>query len=503
MRQFASFFPHFMYSIGLAREEHVSVSVELNTNYNPFFTFPQFKGRAIRDIAMLKHVNGESMTFYTKMVEESKTKDDSLVNELYLQVTAAIFFSQTEMGFSHNDLHSDNIMIGECSPNISFLYLFQNGEELLVNSMGKVSVIIDYGFAYSDACSDEKGINQVMCSPYFINVGIFPISRDFASDMRCFLVRLSNERCFIEPMCLERQPHRAQFLNKLQIIRNDPENCLEKSGWLVPGKDELGNITFARELKSVFKDLLGSEGYQECELFGKQQYFWSFMDQLCLMLRPSDFNEHESTQRTRADLQVTVQNFNREWLNLERNFVNERYRTTKEFVEDHTCFAFKVCIESMLRSGFRTDEKGNIEVIKPEHRANAFSEMFHARLTSIWEHFDTSLFSGAAIFYNLSILTEIFDDRLIEKERECREKNHRLNKKIFGNATTPFDFYKLLKSFFIADKPIAFNQESRVFVIDCIAKKYLVLSPFNAISGTTRESQTKELVSLYNNIKSK
>lgn len=78
-----------------------------------------------------------------------------ILNSILMQVCLAVIAAQQNAQFTHNDLHSNNIMVLKCKSNIKLLYkIIINSTEYMffIPTYGYIPIIIDYGFSFSNEC---------------------------------------------------------------------------------------------------------------------------------------------------------------------------------------------------------------------------------------------------------------------------------------------------------------------------------------------------------------
>ena len=78
-----------------------------------------------------------------------------------LQVLAALQIAQQELSFTHYDMHSENVLVRQCDPNIVFVYLFDNEKFCVTPTHGFYSVIIDMGNAHLGKRKNLQEMSQI------------------------------------------------------------------------------------------------------------------------------------------------------------------------------------------------------------------------------------------------------------------------------------------------------------------------------------------------------
>lgn len=119
-------------------------------------------------------------------------------NEIYStikQVLMAVSIAQRKKRFTHYDLHSDNILMRRCDPNIVFLYALDKDNQFLIPTNGHYPIVIDFGFSY---IGDMDG-GYLWPSMGYTDVGFLSDRYDWVADPKLFLVSVSQELKFMRP----------------------------------------------------------------------------------------------------------------------------------------------------------------------------------------------------------------------------------------------------------------------------------------------------------------
>ena len=98
---------------------------------------------------------------------------------LLLQTACALSMAHEEVGFVHNDLHLDNILVSSINDDIAFAFCLIGVGIVLLPSCGVFPTIIDYGFSsvnHLSAVSSKPPFAN--WSAAFSNLGIYPGHRD-------------------------------------------------------------------------------------------------------------------------------------------------------------------------------------------------------------------------------------------------------------------------------------------------------------------------------------
>ena len=133
---------------------------------------------------------------YIKSVKLSNIVYDERINlntifSLMKQVIFALYIGQTTNHFTHYDLHSNNVVVKNCDPNIIFVYVVRNsdgGESYeCVPSYGMCSVLIDFGYSYTKGIENSPLYSTMEYTEY----GYTSNYHDELVDIKRFLVSLT------------------------------------------------------------------------------------------------------------------------------------------------------------------------------------------------------------------------------------------------------------------------------------------------------------------------
>ena len=99
------------------------------------------------------------------------------------QVMMGIAISH-DLGFTHYDLHTDNIILNACDKDRVLLYVMDNDTAFAVPSNGYCAKIIDYGFSYIDSMEGDS----LTTSFLHTDIGYTNDRFDWLNDAKLFLV---------------------------------------------------------------------------------------------------------------------------------------------------------------------------------------------------------------------------------------------------------------------------------------------------------------------------
>lgn len=106
-------------------------------------------------VLFLEYVS--NMTLYHVMKYGSLQK----ILSQQLQVLSALQIAQQELSFTHYDMHSENVLVRQCDPNLVFVYLFDDEKFCVAPTHGLYSVIIDVGNGHLGKTENPQEMSQI------------------------------------------------------------------------------------------------------------------------------------------------------------------------------------------------------------------------------------------------------------------------------------------------------------------------------------------------------
>jgi len=150
------------------------IGLELNFLNNSNF----IKTYGYDDSLYLEYIHGENMSKYNF--------DKKNLISILIQIAFALYEAEEKLGFCHNDLHDNNIIISKVEEeNMSYKY---NGEEFLISNHGYKAIIVDLENATTNRFNHME-INY--------GVGYYGKSTTVVKDMFCLLVSLKSYKIVI------------------------------------------------------------------------------------------------------------------------------------------------------------------------------------------------------------------------------------------------------------------------------------------------------------------
>ncbi len=135
---------------------------------------------------LLEYINGIDLTEYIEN-DDDDFFDDDVMYSVIKQILCALSISQQHKDFCHYDLHSSNILLTKCDPDLVILYILNEKNSIAVPTFGTFPRIIDFGFSYTKDL-ENKNFNATLAHT---DVGFMSCTNDFISDLKLFLVTTS------------------------------------------------------------------------------------------------------------------------------------------------------------------------------------------------------------------------------------------------------------------------------------------------------------------------
>ena len=237
-----SYCPNFMKGIGVVKE---LVEPKMIKRANPFKIISKYP--IFKEILLVEYIDGDKLYEYVK----DDYIDEKIKFNIIKKVLCAIIIGQ-KVKFTHYDLHSYNILLKKCDPNLIVLYII-DGKKYLIPTYGYQPVIIDFGFSYIE------NMNKNYCWPSLAHtdVGFMSDRFDKWSDAKLFLITVSNE------LYEYKKSNRTRDLKKYvrKIFR--PLSIDIDSGW--DNFDEYSAIDHM--IKHIDDVDIESKLFKECDIY--------------------------------------------------------------------------------------------------------------------------------------------------------------------------------------------------------------------------------------------
>lgn len=252
------------------------IQFECNVHFehdSPLECTPRSK-KITRPMLLMQHVSHKHNL--NQIIEDLQVKDDVAIHA-FKQVCLALHLAHA-FRFTHYDLHTENILMRPCNPNMQLLYLLDDHTAVLVPTLGYMVNLIDFGFAYC-----EQPHNTLTCTLVHTQQGFTSDRFDACSDLKLFFVSTAHD--------VQRQDHRRKMGEKLgNITRNvfGGMNLNWSSGW-----DNSKSVNPVQLVHELVKDYVRPSAF-----FSKSDLWFDTVQQLMQVpLRPLPYHDLERSCR--------------------------------------------------------------------------------------------------------------------------------------------------------------------------------------------------------------
>ena len=272
--------PHFV-------KTYSKFNLPLSSNFkrakNPFENNPLYK-TIVTDMIVMENLEGCKKFF--KYIKNNVASTIELVS-IVKQTLLATDIAHKKVKFTHYDLHSDNILIKECDPNIVFLYVI-DGKYHLVPTYGRYPVLIDFGFSYSKSAENRR----MSCTLAHTKYGFVQCRPDSFTDPKLFLTSVSYEI------------NRYKKTDMSQIFRNIVKNLYKNA------RVELDCGWDNRQKTNISDDFLEDfeKTFQKSDFFDEQAgYIVDLLQSLVVL----PFTYRKSNEKTKDLLSLVINEFSK------------------------------------------------------------------------------------------------------------------------------------------------------------------------------------------------
>jgi hypothetical protein len=125
-------------------------SAQVNNNYllkgngNPF---KLGRHNTLTEICGMEYIRGN--TCFEDIVSDFNKYNFNIIYSIIKQVLCAISIASQKIGFTHYDLHTDNIMIKKTKDDVAITYELEGGT-FVIPTFGYIAIIIDFGFSFTN-----------------------------------------------------------------------------------------------------------------------------------------------------------------------------------------------------------------------------------------------------------------------------------------------------------------------------------------------------------------
>lgn len=287
---------------------------ELDSKYeesdNPF-EFAS-KHKLFADICLSEYVH-ESRKF-TAFIEHPKQVSDSIVISLLKQTLLGVLIANQYNGFTHYDLHSENILIQKCSYNDVYLWYDKvKNVPYVIPSLGYIPRIIDYGFSYSDAVKGGPHTTPLD----FMKEGYMSFRSDKLADFRILLTSM-----------MEDMYHYRKYNDIYSVQKNIVKKLFKHididwgSGWLKDVKACAVKYIYEMCSTCKFKDVIFESPTVD-------EHFYAILDLIQLLIPvpiESDPFPDKSMKQVFEEFLIGMKEFVKHFYKLEGLFEANTYR---------------------------------------------------------------------------------------------------------------------------------------------------------------------------------
>lgn len=284
LNEIANYCPHFCRSIGCV---FADVNARAIKGENPFEL--QSKHVIKQNILLCENISKSTKLY--NYIKDTSVNENVLFSAIK-QIMLALSISQKAKQFTHYDLHSCNVMMKKCNPNMVFLYVLDEDNQFCIPTHGYCPVIIDFGFSHVKEFDDD----YAWSSFGFTDVGFTSDRFDSISDPKLFLVTVSSEL------------KNKRKSKNVEIFRNVVKNMFAplkidwESGW---------NDVRTNSASNKVLDLLDSYNTNSKLFNDKGHYLIDIVQTLIVLpLKP----------RKHTDIGIVFGAFLKEWIKIEREF---------------------------------------------------------------------------------------------------------------------------------------------------------------------------------------
>ena len=350
---------------------------------------------------------------------------DNVIYSSIKQVLMGIAIAQRKKQFTHYDLHSYNIMMKKCNKDVVFLYVLDEENQFCVPTHGHYPVVIDFGFSYINDLED----GPAWPSMAHTDVGFMSDRFDPIADPKLFLVTVATEM---------RKMRNNKKTNKFRRMVKNMFGKLKidwESGW--DNVEEKGSSDFVTEML---------QGHStNSNLFDNYDHYCVDLIQSLIIL---PLEEQKYT-----NINQSYQGFLKEFVKIEHEIGNPFYNLyiLKGIVD----VAREVRVDYLHGGSSR------------QSAIDYFKKSIHERVSCVANycnpkniHFERMLCSLLCLSRNIEgILFDVIESRMEDKLREYKRLPLQTTEQIYGALEVN-----------IPDKYV-FNENTTVFVMDCVSEK--------------------------------
>lgn len=442
LNSLSTYCPHFLRSYGIVKTK-INRNLKTHNAFNPF-NFDENSYGIETKILLLEFLKNKPK-FHSYLLHPKV--DEKIIFSTIKQVLLTLCFAQKKIQFTHYDLHSCNIFMERCDPNIVFLYVLDKYNQFYIAPRGHFPIIFDFGFSYSNQIENDN----MDCIFAHTASGHTTNKFDWLADSKNFLVSISN--------ILEKR----KDLKKIKKFRNVVKNIFSplkidwKTGW-----NKNTNLSASDQIVHIFRKL----NKIESELFEQKTYECIDIIQSLIIL---PFHNEDY-----MDIKLNYYGFLKEWIKIENEFICKKYLLS----------ILRGIVESAnsIRSFYKQDDtrSGAIEFFKESVYEEIAKVSKYCRPKNI--NFDIML--GSLLLLSNNIEGIYFS---ISEEIETNKKVL-YNELIFSSIE---QIYGSIEVLFQDD--FKFKKQTKILIFDSIQEK--------TIKFKLSDSQTKYINEISNLVK--
>ena len=374
-----------------------------------------------RNMLLMQYI--QSKYDFNEMIQDENVKDEYVIN-IMKQIILCIQLTHVYQ-FTHYDLHTENILIRNCNPNMHLLYLIDEDHQFLTPTFGYIPNIIDFGFAYCNVPN-----NDLTCTLVHTQQGFTSARFDPYADIKLFFISTVDD--------LTRTSHRDGIVSKLQnISRNvfSGMNVQWGSGW-----DNSKLISPVKVIHELVRDYV-----KPSILFSKSD-LWFDTIQVLINLPLSPLPYH--------DMEKCFTSFIHEFVKFEERIVS---KTLLNYILKVLVKHVKSYRASYLKEG----EESNWAVIEiKRHFLDEYTQIVNFHVPGVdYEKLVCSLLMMTECMEGL--FYEYLNKRHDEKDRQYE----------IMRCKNLLDFYKILDYNFPYKNTRPLSIKSSIFVIDHVNRQ--------------------------------
>lgn len=414
----AQYCPHFHKAYGL-------LSFDCNLHYNDSPLRYNSTSKVVqRQMLLMQYI--QSKYDLHRFIQDENIKDECIINILK-QVILSVYMAH-EYQFTHYDLHTENILIRCCNPNMNILYILDEHTSFLIPSNGYIPNIIDFGFSY---CEPEVGVpNELTCTLVHTQHGFTSARFDPYADIKLFLVSTTDD--------IQKEMKRESLGKKLQnIVRNVFSGmCIQwGSGW-----DNSKIISPVKLVQSLVK-----ESVKSSVLFSKSDlWFDTIQELISLPLSPMPYQE----------LETSCKSFVEEFVKFEERIISKT-------LLNYVLKVFVKCVKSYRSSYLKGGEESEWALLEiKKNFLNEYTTLVNYHIPDI--NYEKMV---CALLLFSQCLEGIYFDSL-QKKYEEKDRQYDIMR-----CKNMLDFYRILEYTFPIKNSKPLTLKSQIFVVDHFRKR--------------------------------